>query len=185
MTFSLISSTVEKSTFLSSSAALLTRRPSVVPINDMLDSYWMFEKFQSWNLKCTFYICLDYINYHTLIIRGWCMVLWCMMMNCSRNCWGISTFSPLLWYNICLLRDTKNKIRYYMRWYCKMLLWYSCLDIMSCLPLVTFRRNITVIVEMAYVPCYPIHFRIFLAHSLISTRILVCCNMRILDAIRP
>ena len=47
LTFSLISSTVEKSTFLSSSAALLARWPSVVPINDMLDSYWMFEEFQS------------------------------------------------------------------------------------------------------------------------------------------
>ena len=51
LTFNLISSTVEKSTFLSSSTALLSWRPSVVPTKDMMKfltharawHYWKFD----------------------------------------------------------------------------------------------------------------------------------------------
>ena len=121
LTFSLISSTVEKSTFLSSSAALLTRRPSVVPINDMLDSYWMFEEFQSWNLKYTFYILpwlykLPYLDnsgmmYGPLVYDD----------ELQPKLLRYLHFFAIIMIQHLFIRDLKRKIRCYIRWYCKIL----------------------------------------------------------------
>ena len=56
---------------------------------------------------------------------------------------------------------------------------YSLLQPISILPLVTFRRNVAVIVEMAYVPRNQIHFRILVTHTLISCCILILYYMSI------
>ena len=107
LTFNLISSTVEKSTFLSSSTALLSWRPSVVPTKDMMK---FLTHARAWYYKiCTLHVVFDYIKSLTLMIRGRCMVLWCIMMNYCRQCWGISTFFTIIVIK-CLFSQSKNSI---------------------------------------------------------------------------